>query len=338
MKRFRPRNAFEWSKISFYGPFQIMPKISVIIPLYNQKQYISHAIGSIINQSYKNIEIIVVNDGSTDHPEKILEKYQNEIRVITQKNRGLASARNAGIDRAKGEYLQFLDADDFLHKDKLKLQLEFMTDTRAMVSYCEIAQYDQISNKTHLTYIGKLNDIFQNLYNVWLAYPLPIHSLMFKNDVFAMYGNFPENFTAAEDRYFLSILALNNIKFHYYPYIGGFRRIHTRNMNKNRLHIYQNMIKFYRKLNQYKPAIDYIEKKFDYSGHQMMRANITYMYLSDIVGATSISELRQIKKLLMDEEIRLFFRPISHKKIKLNNHLFHLLAYIRRYGRSFLKT
>ena len=314
-----------------------MPKVSAIIPLYNQKQYVGQAIESILNQSYKDIEVIVVNDGSTDHPDKILRKYQNKIKVITQKNKGLASARNAGINEANGEYLQFLDADDFLHKDKLKLQLDFMTDIQAMVSYCEIAQYDDTNKKTYLNYIGKLNDIFPNLYNVWLAYPLPIHSLLFKKDVFIKYDNFPEDLTAAEDRYFLSILALNNIKFCYYPYIGGFRRLHNRNMNKNRLHIYQNMIKFYRKLNQYKPATDYIKKQFDYSCHQMMRANITYMYLSDIAKGIPIPVLSQIKKLITNEGIRFFFRAIPPNNVKPKTQFLYLIAYIRRYRRLLLK-
>lgn len=313
------------------------PRVSVIIPLFNQKQYIGEAIDSVLNQTFSNIEIIVVNDGSTDHPDRNLRKYQNEIKVITQENRGLASARNTGINEAKGEYLQFLDADDFLHKDKLKLQLDFITDSRAVISYCEIAQYDDINKKTHLSYIGKLDDVFPNLYNLWFTYPLPIHSLLFKREIFTRYGNFPEDLTAAEDRYFLSILALNKIKFCYYPIIGGFRRLHNQNMNKNRLHIYQNMIKFYRKLNQYKPATDYIKKQFDYSIHQMMRANITYMYLGDIAGGIPVSVLRQIKKLISNEDIRFFFRPIPQNTLTLKSHFLYLIAYILRYRRLLLK-
>jgi glycosyltransferase involved in cell wall biosynthesis len=315
-----------------------MARISTIIPLYNQKRYVRQAIASILKQTYKDMEIIVVDDGSTDNPDSILRNYQDEIRVIKKRNGGLASARNIGIKESTGEYLQFLDADDYLHKDKLRLQLELMTDTQAMVSYCEITQYDQINNKSHLTYIGKLNDIFPNLYNIWLAYPLPIHSLMFKNDIFAMYGNFPEDLTAAEDRYFLSMLALNNVEFSYFPYIGGSRRMHELNMNKNRLHIYENMIKYYRKLNQYKPAIEYIENKYNYSCYQMMRANITYMYLADIAGGTPPSVRFQIKKLLKNEGIRFFFRPIPQHNTKLKAQFLYLSAYIRRYGRLFLKT
>jgi len=314
-----------------------MPKVTTIIPLYNQKQYVSKAIESILNQSYEDVEIIVVNDGSTDHPERILRKYQNEIKVIPQKNRGLASARNAGINQSTGDYLQFLDADDFLNKDKLKLQIDFMTGNKAMVSYCEISQYNITEKNNFINYIGKQNDIFKNLYNVWFTYPLPIHSLLFKKDIFTIYGNFPENLTAAEDRYFLSMLALNNVEFSYFPYIGGFRRIHELNMNKDRLHIYENMIKYYRKLNQYKPAIDYIEKKYYYSCYQMMRANITYMYLADIAGGTPLSVRLQIKKLLTNEGIRFFFRPIPQHNIKLKAQFLYLSAYIRRYGRLFLK-
>ena len=97
-----------------------MKLISVVIPLYNQKKYISQAIDSILSQSYDNIEIIVVNDGSTDNPKSILKKYHGKIKLIEQTNKGLAAARNIGIAESSGSYIQFLDADDFLNDTVFK--------------------------------------------------------------------------------------------------------------------------------------------------------------------------------------------------------------------------
>lgn len=90
--------------------------VSVIIPAFNSKQFISKCIDSVIAQSYKNIEIIVVNDGSTDNTTDIVKKYNNVI-LLNKKNGGLCSARNLGVENATGKYVVFVDSDDFIEKD-----------------------------------------------------------------------------------------------------------------------------------------------------------------------------------------------------------------------------
>lgn len=99
------------------------PKISVIMPVYNVEQYVSKSIESIINQSFSDFELIIINDGSTDKSKEIIEKYANldsRITIINKKNEGVASARNLGIDRAVGKYLFFCDSDDYAEKDMLE--------------------------------------------------------------------------------------------------------------------------------------------------------------------------------------------------------------------------
>ena len=97
--------------------------ISVIIPAYNVKKYIVESVNSVINQEYKNLEIIIVDDGSNDGTEKICDdflKIDKRIKVIHQKNMGLSGARNTGLDNAKGRYIAFLDSDDVYFKDMIK--------------------------------------------------------------------------------------------------------------------------------------------------------------------------------------------------------------------------
>ena len=90
-----------------------MPGISVVIPLYNKEKYIKDTIQSVLNQDFKDFEIIIVNDGSTDHSLEIVKQFkQPEIRIINQKNQGVAVARNNGVQHAAGEIIAFLDADD----------------------------------------------------------------------------------------------------------------------------------------------------------------------------------------------------------------------------------
>jgi glycosyltransferase involved in cell wall biosynthesis len=95
-------------------------KVSVIIPVYNVEKYLKECLDSIINQTLKDIEIICINDGSTDKSLQILEEYaakEERIKIVNKKNGGQSSARNAGIDIAKGEYIAFLDSDDFIAND-----------------------------------------------------------------------------------------------------------------------------------------------------------------------------------------------------------------------------
>lgn len=97
--------------------------ISIIVPIYNSEKYIKRCIDSIINQSYRNIEIILIDDGSTDNSRNICEKYSNidsRIKVISKKNGGVSSARNEGITNAKGEYIMFVDADDWIEKEAIE--------------------------------------------------------------------------------------------------------------------------------------------------------------------------------------------------------------------------
>lgn len=100
-----------------------MVEISVIIPIYNQEKYLSDCLDNIINQSFRDIEIICINDGSTDNSLEILEDYalkEERIRIITQENQGLAATRNRGIEIANGKYVYFIDSDDYLESTALE--------------------------------------------------------------------------------------------------------------------------------------------------------------------------------------------------------------------------
>lgn len=104
-----------------------MPKISIIVPVYNTEKYIKDCLDSILNQSFKDFEILCINDGSTDRTLQILEKYKADdkrITVINQENRGQSAARNIGIDKAEGDYICFVDSDDMIVKDTLKILVD----------------------------------------------------------------------------------------------------------------------------------------------------------------------------------------------------------------------
>lgn len=105
------------------------PLLSVIVPIYNKKEYVTYCIESIIHQSYKNLQIILVNDGSTDGCDRICQRYQegdNRITVINKKNGGISSARNTGLRVANGDYITFVDADDFVNTNTYLQAIELL--------------------------------------------------------------------------------------------------------------------------------------------------------------------------------------------------------------------
>lgn len=104
-----------------------MPKVSVIIPTYNYGKYIEKAIDSVLAQTYKDFEIIVVDDGSTDNTREIIQtRYKDKVRYFYQENKGAPVARNKGIKESKGEYLAFLDQDDLFHPLNLEKKVDFL--------------------------------------------------------------------------------------------------------------------------------------------------------------------------------------------------------------------
>ena len=105
-----------------------MPLVSVIIPAYNYEAYVSLAIQSVLSQSYPNIEIVVVDDGSADGTADAVKKFADSVRCFSKKNEGLAAARNFGIRKSKGEFLLFLDADDELEENAIERLYDCMVE------------------------------------------------------------------------------------------------------------------------------------------------------------------------------------------------------------------
>ncbi len=120
--------------------------ISVVIPVYNVEKFLDRCIKSILDQTYSNLEIILVDDGSTDHSGEICDKYQiadNRVRVIHKKNGGLSDARNVGIDIASGEYIAFVDGDDFVHPEMYDILLSNLIRTNSDLACCEMYNYEE---------------------------------------------------------------------------------------------------------------------------------------------------------------------------------------------------
>lgn len=122
------------------------PLISIIIPVYKVEKYLKKCIDSILAQSYTNIEVILIDDGSPDNCGKICDEYTSldkRIVVVHKKNGGLSSARNAGLDIANGDYIAFVDSDDYIHKDYIKCMINEAQKSNADLVMCNVVSVDE---------------------------------------------------------------------------------------------------------------------------------------------------------------------------------------------------
>jgi len=195
--------------------------ISVIITTYNYENYIERSIRSALDQSLskKEYEIIVVNDASTDNTKKILDNYKDDVRLINlDKNGGLSAARNAGVKKAKGQFIVFLDADDYIHRDTLLIQKTFLAENNKLDAV-SIDYYVVNERGTHLEHVS--------------AEKKPIAcGIMFRKDLFYGVGLYDESFRAREEEdlriRFLKKHKIYNIVLPLYRY-----RQHDNNLTKN---------------------------------------------------------------------------------------------------------
>jgi glycosyltransferase involved in cell wall biosynthesis len=175
------------------------PRVSVIIPAYNSAKYLPEAIASVFDQTYTDYELIVVNDGSTDHTREVVEPYLNRIRYFEQKNQGVSATRNRGIYLARGELIAFLDADDIFMPQKLEQQVAiFNADPQIGIVN---SGYRLISEAgTKITDIERWHQIPHLTPEIWLLHkPVLPSAMMFSKFWLLKVTGFDSRFSASED-------------------------------------------------------------------------------------------------------------------------------------------
>ena len=173
------------------------PLVSVIIPTFNRAEVVSRAVNSVLNQTFKDFECIVVDDGSTDGTDSVLLGFADKIKVIKTENRGVSAARNTGAKLAAGKYIAFLDSDDEWKPQKLQKQCDFMRQSGFRISQTDETwvRNGKFVNKS-AKYIRPSGDIFYNCLEVCAVTP---SSVMMERELFFEYGGFDGTFPVCED-------------------------------------------------------------------------------------------------------------------------------------------
>ena len=176
-----------------------MTEVTVIIPTYNRAQRVCRAVSSVLDQTFTDFEIIVIDDASTDDTGERLEEFGNRIKVIRHpENKGVSAARNSGLKKAKGEYISLLDSDDYWMADKLRVQVDFFKENPdAVISQ---AREMWIRNGKHVNpakkHLKPSGDIFIPSLKLCLVSP---SAVMFKKSLLDEIGMFDEEFPVCED-------------------------------------------------------------------------------------------------------------------------------------------
>ena len=168
------------------------PKVSVIIPTYNSAQFIAEALESVFVQTYKDYEVIVVDDGSTDNTKEVLKPYMSKIRYIYKENGGAASARNVGIKNARGEYIAFLDSDDLWLPEKLEKQMGYFEEhPQVDMVFANCVRFsEEVSNTRNDIRQLVSDDMFVN---IWWYNIIPTSTVIVKRECFKKVGFFDES-------------------------------------------------------------------------------------------------------------------------------------------------
>lgn len=213
-----------------------MPKVSVIIPTYNNAKYISDAVESVFNQTFKDYEIIVIDDGSIDNTKEVLKKYESKITYLHhQNNKGPSTARNTGIINSSGKFIAFLDADDIWVPNKLELQMKTISQFSEIgLLGCGAYMIDESGN------IIKERKVVSYSNRKLLLQDLMIRNVIcggcsgavIKKECFDKVGLFDDGFRGSEDRdVWFRIAKLYEIKFLQQPLVKI--RNHETNAHRN---------------------------------------------------------------------------------------------------------
>lgn len=206
------------------------PVISVIIPCYNTEKYLAETLDCVIAQTLKNIEIICIDDGSTDNTPKILKRYAKKderIKIITQKNSGVVTARNVGISAAKSKYIYPLDSDDIITPDCLKKLYKAMIDGKGDVITNRVVMFSQNGSGEFIQpKPTKSNMVISNCL---------VNAALFRKKDFDKTGGYDPAFDATNEDYdlWLNFMFRHKKKFYRIPEVLFYYRIKSNNESRN---------------------------------------------------------------------------------------------------------
>ncbi|MCA1993441.1 MAG: glycosyltransferase [Coleofasciculus sp. S288] len=300
------------------------PLVSVIIPSFNRANYLTEAVESVLKQTFINLECIIVDDGSTDNTRQVSEELMNQdarVKYLYKQNGGESSARNFGVENARGEWIQFLDSDDWLHPDKIRFQLSHLKGSKEddIVFYSDyeivFESEDNTRPRKHKPLILGLLTKDQWLERFCSSIGLQVACLLLKRKL-CLQTKFTEKLRFGPDSKFHVDLLMKGNNYTYTPIVGLFHRKHSSNITG--------------KVYEWPPGMKKDAIRF------MLMVEEEYQSLKQLCQLGWVyflkRAIRDADKEMFDEVIKHLQMPVSLDKIKLSNRFqIKLLYYIRLY-------
>ncbi|PID57654.1 MAG: glycosyl transferase family 2 [Ignavibacteriae bacterium] len=299
--------------------------ISVLMPVYNCEKYISQAITSILNQTFKEFEFLIINDGSTDNTEKVINTFSDKrIKYIKRKHSGISNTLNYGIEKAQYDLIARMDADDIAHPERLKIQIDYMLKNPGIDV---ISSWYAVFNKNKIAYIIKLPEWNDEIVKKLALFSSVCHpSVIFKKEKIKILGGYNENLNGAQD-YDLWLRAKNDLIFYniqevltLYRYDSNFSDKYKRNI------FYHIQEKYYKNIEKEFNITDRNEKLYNRAVRELFYGDKhkarELMLKSNFVQIFSIRSLYVIFISFLKEKR---YEKILHKKFWLRISFLKLL-------------
>lgn len=309
-------------------------RITVIIPVYNIEKYLQQCVESVLNQTFSDLEIILVNDGSTDSSAEIcdaISQKDQRIIVIHQKNAGVSAARNAGIRKASGDYLTFVDSDDWIEKEMYKTMLETAQANDApdvvMCDFMTVSGQEKIKIGSQLrtgTYHKK--EIIKEIYPTLLVTEdfgrIPIVSTwncLFRTELIKKYALFfDEELRYSEDYLFMAAVMTNTESYYYLKdfYFYNYRQIEDSRSKKYQPVWWETLLSLNRKL------VELLQHSTEYNFERQLKLQLIHSLLfvsGSIVSNGAIPRKEKIElhqKLFGDAAVKKAFKNIQFDQQK----------------------
>lgn len=292
-------------------------KVSVIVPVYNSSTYIDKCMTSLVNQTLDDIEIIVIDDGSNDDTLKKLEKYKRKIKLIKQKNSGVASARNKGLMNATGEYIAFVDSDDWIEQDMFQVMYNKAMEKNYDAVECDFKYVDD--NKEWNGVIDTISDIltldnkkkyFVNMFPViWnkIYRRDKIKEIKFKDGVWAEDVEFLYKVIPNID----TIGKVNKSLYYYYQREKSESRLFDKRVY-NYIDNFNGLIKFYKDNNKYelyKKELEYCYVRYLYA--TFVKRAASFKNKDDYKEAVKVARCNVLEKFPNYRKNKYFYKSIK---------------------------
>ncbi|MUG96734.1 glycosyltransferase, partial [Scytonema sp. UIC 10036] len=310
------------------------PLVSIIINCFNQGHYLERSVKSVLSQTFTDLECLVIDDGSTDRTCQVVEQLmQTDTRVkyYSKENSGLPSSRNFGFQKAKGEWIKFLDADDWIHEDKIRFQLSYLEQVNPKEDIVFYSDYQRVFIDTNEKIISTQDNIISSLtreefiqrllipdFLVSSPHPALQQAMLMKKSVLIK-TKFPEHLKALGDRYFAIAILKAGANFVYTPMIGAYYTKHQSNRTNNWNYMKNYYLLFYESITQHYPELN-------------QNCSVGLEYLLE-------EAIREKEKENFERLLKIVPMPVHllHKKITIDNKFFlKLLRNFRNITPGFL--